>query len=85
MSLSFELGKRIVAMQYEDLPAEALRWAKIAFVDTLGCAFAGAEENQAARFRRQHEGRRLMRHAEFIDALHAHRARQIIDVDSELL
>ena len=44
MTLSAELGKRIVAMQYEDLPAEAIRWAKISLVDTLGCAFAGVDD-----------------------------------------
>lgn len=44
MTLTAELGKRIVAMQYEDLPAEAIRWAKISFVDTLGCAFAGVDD-----------------------------------------
>lgn len=44
MTLATELGKRIVAMRYEDLPAEAVRWAKISFVDTIACAFAGTHE-----------------------------------------
>lgn len=44
MTLATELAQRITAMRYEDLPAEALRWAKISFVDTFGCAFAGAHE-----------------------------------------
>jgi 2-methylcitrate dehydratase PrpD len=34
-------------MRYEDLPAEAVRWAKISFVDTVGCAFAGVNEESA--------------------------------------
>jgi 2-methylcitrate dehydratase PrpD len=34
-------------MRYEDLPSEAIRWAKISLVDTLGCAFAGIEEDTA--------------------------------------
>ena len=29
MAIAQELAKRIVGMQYEDLPAEAVRWAKI--------------------------------------------------------
>src|SRR5687767_13689660 len=44
MAIAEELAKRIVSMRYEDLPAEAVQWAKISFVDTIGCAFAGIEE-----------------------------------------
>lgn len=44
MTLSTQLAQRITALRYEDLPAEAVRWAKISLVDTLGCAFAGADE-----------------------------------------
>ena len=44
MAIARELAKRIVGMQYEDLPAEAVRWAKISFIDTIGCAFAGIDE-----------------------------------------
>src|SRR5436190_1127472 len=44
MPIAEELAKRIVSMKYEDLPPEAVRWAKISFVDTIGCAFAGIEE-----------------------------------------
>ncbi len=44
MTIATELAKRIVSMKYEDLPAEAVRWAKISFVDTFGCAFAGVDE-----------------------------------------
>ncbi len=51
MTIATELAKRIVAMRYEDLPAEAVRWAKISFIDTIGCAFAGIDEqcSQIAR------------------------------------
>jgi 2-methylcitrate dehydratase PrpD len=44
MAIAEELAKRIVSMKYEDLPQDAVRWAKISFVDTIGCAFAGIEE-----------------------------------------
>jgi 2-methylcitrate dehydratase PrpD len=44
MTLATELATRIVAMRYEDVPAEAVRWAKISFVDTIACAFAGTHE-----------------------------------------
>lgn len=44
MAIAEQLAKRIVSMKYEDLPAEAVRWAKISFIDTIGCAFAGIDE-----------------------------------------
>lgn len=44
MTIAQELGKRIAAMRYEELPGEAVRWAKISFVDTIACAFAGIDE-----------------------------------------
>ena len=52
MTIAAELAKRIVAMRYDDLPAEAVRWAKISFIDTIGCAFAGIDE-QSARIARK--------------------------------
>ena len=33
-TLAQELAERIVAMRYESLPQEALRWSKVAFMDT---------------------------------------------------
>ncbi len=45
MTLATQLAQRITALRYEDLPAEAVRWAKISLVDTLGCAFAGVDED----------------------------------------
>ena len=47
MTLSTQLAQRILAMRYEDLPAEAVHWAKISLVDTVGCALAGIDEDTA--------------------------------------
>jgi 2-methylcitrate dehydratase PrpD len=44
MSISAELGKRIVALQFEDLPEKALESAKIAILDTVGVTLAGSCE-----------------------------------------
>lgn len=44
MSISQELGKRILALRYEDLPVEAVNSAKTAILDALGVTLAGARE-----------------------------------------
>ena len=44
MYVAQELAKRIHAFRYEDLPDEAIFWAKQAIVDTVGVTFAGAHE-----------------------------------------
>lgn len=44
MSISAELAKRIVALQYEDLPLEAIDTAKMAILDVIGVTLAGAHE-----------------------------------------
>jgi 2-methylcitrate dehydratase PrpD len=44
MSVAVELAERIVAMRYEDLPPAAVHWAKVSFVDTIGCALAALNE-----------------------------------------
>jgi 2-methylcitrate dehydratase PrpD len=44
MTIATELAKKIVYMRYEDLPAEALEWARNSIIDTIGCAFAGVDE-----------------------------------------
>jgi 2-methylcitrate dehydratase PrpD len=44
MTIAAELARRIVALRYEDLPAEAVRWAKISIADTIGCALAAVAE-----------------------------------------
>ena len=45
MTVANQLGERIVGMRYEDLPPEAVKWAKVSIVDTIGCALAGAHED----------------------------------------
>ena len=45
MILSQELAKRINALRYEDLPPEAIHWAKIGILDTVGVTLAGARED----------------------------------------
>ncbi len=44
MTLAQELAKRIGALRYEELPPEAVRWAKVGILDTLGVTLAGAGE-----------------------------------------
>jgi len=36
MTLTQELAKRINALRYEDLPPEAVHWAKVGILDTVG-------------------------------------------------
>src|SRR5436190_21513157 len=38
------IAERIGAIRYEGLPAEAVRWAKAAILDTVGVTLAGAAE-----------------------------------------
>jgi 2-methylcitrate dehydratase PrpD len=45
MSIATQLGERIVGMRFEDLPPEAVEWAKVSIIDTFGCALAGARED----------------------------------------
>jgi 2-methylcitrate dehydratase PrpD len=47
MTLAQELAKRINALRYEDLPPEAVHWAKIGILDTVGVTLAGAREDTA--------------------------------------
>jgi len=44
MPIALELAKRINALRYEDLPAEAVRWAKIGILDTIGVTLAGSND-----------------------------------------
>src|SRR5258705_4444986 len=44
MSLSRQLAERIVALRYENLPAAAIEWGRIAMLDTVGVTLAGAVE-----------------------------------------
>lgn len=45
MNVSTELGKRITALRFEDLPEKAIQSAKIAILDTVGVALAGSRED----------------------------------------
>jgi 2-methylcitrate dehydratase PrpD len=47
MTISRELAKRTTAMRYEDLPAEAVYWSRVAVLDTVGVTLAGAREEAA--------------------------------------
>ena len=44
MTLALELAKRISALRYEELPPEAVRWAKVGILDTIGVTLTGADE-----------------------------------------
>ena len=45
MMLAVELAKRINALRYEDLPPEAIHWAKVGILDLVGVTLAGAGED----------------------------------------
>ncbi len=47
MSIAIELGQRIAAVKYEDLPQEAVHWAKVGVLDTVGVTLAGCREATA--------------------------------------
>jgi 2-methylcitrate dehydratase PrpD len=42
MPLALELAKRITALRYEDLPHDAVQWAKVGILDTIGVTLAGS-------------------------------------------
>jgi 2-methylcitrate dehydratase PrpD len=44
MALTLELAKRISALTYDKLPPEAVHWAKIGILDTVGVTLAGAPD-----------------------------------------
>jgi 2-methylcitrate dehydratase PrpD len=44
MPLALELAHRINALRYEDLPPEAVHWAKVGILDTIGVTLAGADD-----------------------------------------
>jgi 2-methylcitrate dehydratase PrpD len=46
--LARAFGERVAAMQWQDLPADAVHWAKVGILDTIGVTLAGARE-QAPR------------------------------------
>ena len=44
MTIIEGIAERVAAIHYEGLPAEAVRWAKAAILDTVGVTLAGAAE-----------------------------------------
>jgi 2-methylcitrate dehydratase PrpD len=42
--LAQALGARVAAFQWRDIPAEALHWAKVGILDTVGVTLAGSRE-----------------------------------------
>jgi 2-methylcitrate dehydratase PrpD len=44
MTIAEALGERIGCVRYDALPPEALHWARVAILDTVGCTLAGASE-----------------------------------------
>jgi 2-methylcitrate dehydratase PrpD len=44
MTLSHDLAERIHAIQFDDLPDDAIPLARTAMLDAIGCAFLGASE-----------------------------------------
>jgi 2-methylcitrate dehydratase PrpD len=44
MPLTLELAQRINAMHFEQLPADAVHWAKVGILDTVGVALAGSTD-----------------------------------------
>jgi 2-methylcitrate dehydratase PrpD len=44
MQLAHELARRSAALRFEDLPADAVHWAKVGILDTIGVTVAGSVE-----------------------------------------
>jgi len=47
MAIAIELAKRVTALRHEDLPADAVRWAKVGILDTVGVTLAGSLDPSA--------------------------------------
>ena len=47
MSIALELAQRITEVTYDSLPPDAIRWAKMGILDTVGVTLAGAREDAA--------------------------------------
>ena len=45
MTLALELAKRINSLTFNELPHEAIHWAKVGILDTVGVTLAGARED----------------------------------------
>ncbi len=44
MTIAEELAHRALTIQYDDLPEQAIHWAEIGFLDTIGVTLAGSQE-----------------------------------------
>src|SRR5215475_6971883 len=44
MALALELAHRITSQRFEDLPPQAVHWAKVGILDTVGVTVAGSAE-----------------------------------------
>ena len=44
MTIAESLAERIVCVRYDVLPEDAVHWARVAILDTVGCTLAGASE-----------------------------------------
>jgi len=42
--LARAFGARVAALRFEDLPADALHWARVGILDTVGVTLAGSRE-----------------------------------------
>jgi len=47
MSIAAILAERIASVQFDALPEEAVHWARVAVLNTVGCTLAGANEPRA--------------------------------------
>ena len=47
MQLAYELSRRCAALRFEDLPPQAVHWAKLGILDTVGVMVAGSVEPSA--------------------------------------
>ena len=47
MALALELAQRINAITFNALPPEAVHWAKVGILDTVGVTLAGSREDAA--------------------------------------
>jgi 2-methylcitrate dehydratase PrpD len=52
MAIAIELAKRVNALRYENLPPQAVHWAKVGILDTVGVTLAGSREDTARRAER---------------------------------
>lgn len=44
MTLATDLARRILETRFADLPPEAIHWAKVGLLDTIGCMIAGSRD-----------------------------------------